>query len=143
MKKYDASGLSENEKNYLRECLDKYRVEKAKEKGLRQFYDKIIKINGFDVFGIFSSYCETGMEGRVDWVIIDERKKGIDALVHDLEGGDKITLLDNKGMIIREPIILDRASTVLREYYSMCDKLKIKLNNNDNAEYYVGLTKKR
>ncbi|MFA5887467.1 MAG: hypothetical protein WC852_02045, partial [Candidatus Nanoarchaeia archaeon] len=127
MGKHNIGGLSKDESNYLLGCLEDYRAKKTKEQKLERLYQDIIGAQGFDALGRFASFFETGLE-RVVWAICDERKSGHGAYVECKEG-DKITLLNEQGVKIREPITLDSRSAGWAEYHEMCATLGISPND--------------
>ncbi|MBU2638455.1 MAG: hypothetical protein KJ955_05765 [Nanoarchaeota archaeon] len=139
MGKHKIGGLSTKENNYLLECLADYRASKAKKQALEKLYKDIMGAQGFDALGRLTSHFETGLE-RAVWVIWDERKEGYAAHVECKEG-DKITLLDEQGIKIREPITLDSRSAGWAEYFEMCAELGI--DPNDDFKYFIGLTKSK
>ncbi len=94
---------------------------------------------GFDAVGRFTNYFETGLE-RVVWAIVDERKGGHSALI-EYQEGDKITLLDERGIRITDTIILDANNAEWADYFGMCALLGI--DPKDDFKYYIGLAKGR
>lgn len=138
MKKYNLTGLSDDEKKYLTQQLGDYRTKRAAKEKINQFYQNIINAYGFDHLGLFESVTEMGLE-RTIWLILDESKDQ-DRDV-EYKKGDRITLLDASGAKIRKPITLDENS-VGGDYYEMCTRLGIKPDLN-NSKYYVGLTRSK
>ncbi|MEK6969228.1 MAG: hypothetical protein AABW48_02260 [Nanoarchaeota archaeon] len=138
MKKYNLTGLSDDEKKYLTQQLGDYRTKRAAKEKINQFYQDTIAAYGFDHLGRFESFTEMGLE-RTIWLILDESKDQ-DRDV-EYKKGDRITLLDASGAKIRKPITLDKNS-IWGDYHEMCDLLKIKPDLN-NSKYYVGLTRSK
>lgn len=139
MKKYNLTGLSDDEKKYLTQQLGNYRTKRAAKEKINQFYQDTMAAHGFDHLGRFESLVEMGLE-RTVWLILDESKD------YDLEveykKGDRITLLDASGAKIRKSITLDKNSAIWADYYEMCARLKIEPDLN-NSKYYVGLTRSK
>lgn len=128
--------LTEDELNYLEDCLSDHRLKQQERRKLEDFYTKTSEKHGFDAFGRFTNYSEMGME-RTTFEIQNELGDGSNYNFIQKDEGDKLTLVDKLGEKECEPVILTLDEVNWSDYFEMCNKLEIDPNSYG---YYAGLT---